>query len=120
MAVCYGSLGLLVVVANVLSLLVLPLHSAQAAKLVVLGDSLSDTGRAYEACNHVSPLSPPYFKGREGKNDRMKADSWFEEAGKLPTGSNIYIMLTQHVPSGLPAVSFNLGRFVVAMKLHYR
>jgi phospholipase/lecithinase/hemolysin len=64
MAVGYRCLGLLFLAAKLLSLLVLPLHSAQAAKLVVLGDSLSDTGRAYEACNHVSPLSPPYFKGR--------------------------------------------------------
>lgn len=33
-------------------------------KVVVFGDSLSDTGNLYEYMKHQFPLSPPYFKGR--------------------------------------------------------
>jgi outer membrane lipase/esterase len=33
-------------------------------RLVVFGDSLSDSGNTYIASNRTSPLSPPYFQGR--------------------------------------------------------
>jgi len=34
------------------------------ARLVVIGDSLSDTGNAYAGSSGVTPLSPPYWQGR--------------------------------------------------------
>jgi phospholipase/lecithinase/hemolysin len=34
------------------------------ASIVVFGDSLSDTGNAFEATLHAEPPSPPYFDGR--------------------------------------------------------
>jgi outer membrane lipase/esterase len=37
---------------------------ATPARIVVFGDSLSDTGNAFEATLHVEPPSPPYFDGR--------------------------------------------------------
>jgi len=38
--------------------------AASLNKIVVFGDSLSDTGNLYEYMKHQLPLSPPYFQGR--------------------------------------------------------
>lgn len=39
-------------------------HAAPLNKIVVFGDSLSDTGNLYEYMKHQLPISPPYFNGR--------------------------------------------------------
>ena len=49
------------------ALLLVPSAYAQAPSpdnIIVFGDSLSDTGNAFEATRHVEPPSPPYFDGR--------------------------------------------------------
>ena len=49
------------------SLLLLPPAYAQAPRpdnIIVFGDSLSDTGNAFEATGHGEPPSTPYFDGR--------------------------------------------------------
>ena len=49
------------------ALFLLPPAYAQAPspdKIIVFGDSLSDTGNAFEATGHREPPSPPYFDGR--------------------------------------------------------
>jgi phospholipase/lecithinase/hemolysin len=38
--------------------------AATLNKVVVFGDSLSDTGNLYEYMKHRFPMSPPYYKGR--------------------------------------------------------
>jgi phospholipase/lecithinase/hemolysin len=47
-------------------LLLSPVHAqvSKPASIVVFGDSLSDTGNAFEATGHAVPPSPPYFDGR--------------------------------------------------------
>ena len=40
------------------------LMAAPIHKIVVFGDSLSDTGNLYEYMKHQLPSSPPYFEGR--------------------------------------------------------
>ena len=49
------------------ALILLPPAYAQAPipdNIIVFGDSLSDTGNAFEATRHAEPPSPPYFDGR--------------------------------------------------------
>jgi len=51
----------------VTALFLLPPAYAQAPRpdnIIVFGDSLSDTGNAFEATRHAEPPSPPYFDGR--------------------------------------------------------
>ncbi|MDX2347207.1 MAG: SGNH/GDSL hydrolase family protein [Legionella sp.] len=38
--------------------------AASINKIVVFGDSLSDTGNLYEYMRHQLPMSPPYYEGR--------------------------------------------------------
>jgi phospholipase/lecithinase/hemolysin len=38
--------------------------SSSINKVVVFGDSLSDTGNLYEYMHHQLPMSPPYYEGR--------------------------------------------------------
>src|SRR5215469_5066295 len=49
------------------ALLLLPSAYAQTPRpdnIIVFGDSLPDTGNAFEATGHREPASPPYFDGR--------------------------------------------------------
>jgi hypothetical protein len=49
------------------ALFLLPPAYAQAPRpdnIIVFGDSLSDTGNAFEATGRREPPSPPYFAGR--------------------------------------------------------
>lgn len=61
------------IVASLATLILLPLLASSAAgaglptkpaRIVVFGDSLSDTGNAFEGTLHKEPPSPPYFEGR--------------------------------------------------------
>lgn len=53
------------ILACVFGLLISSMASAVSLnKVVVFGDSLSDTGNLYEYMQHQLPQSPPYYKGR--------------------------------------------------------
>ena len=40
------------------------LQAKQFSRLVVFGDSTTDTGNVYELSGRTKPASPPYFEGR--------------------------------------------------------
>lgn len=44
--------------------LCLPLQAAEINRIIVFGDSLSDTGKMYHKMKGYLPSSPPYFEGR--------------------------------------------------------
>jgi len=60
-------------------------HAVSLNKIVVFGDSLSDSGNLYEYMKHQLPISPPYYQGRFSNGPLwvdLLADYYYPGQGK--------------------------------------
>ena len=58
-------------------------------RIIIFGDSFSDTGRVYKLTNKTWPIVPPYYKGRS-----CDASNWVDRLTGVPTISYAYSSAT--------------------------
>ncbi len=74
-------------------------YAAEFDRVIIFGDSLSDTGNLYKRTLHIIPKSPPYYKGHFSNNQ-----VWSEKLIKQYFGDDVSAHLENYAVGGAGAI----------------